>query len=205
MTLILKYIKNALVLFRFIPHILIFYCHPNKGLLSKELTVWARVIMNVDSNNRIFFNFCWLLRFVPEYRSVFYFRLGTTLRTLLSFLAKPRESFYLNMPSVNVGYGCVLQHGFSTIVEAISIGHECQIWHNVTIGTNISHSGNKPIIGNNVKVCTGAIVLGKIQIGNNVTIGAGTIIVKDVPDNCTVVGNPATIIKKDGVSVSIKL
>ena len=55
-----------------------------------------------------------------------------------------------------------------------------------------------PTIGNNVKICAGAIVIGDVHIGDNSTIGAGAIVLKDVPDNCIVVGNPARIIKRNG-------
>jgi serine O-acetyltransferase len=109
------------------------------------------------------------------------------------------------MQSDKIGVGLVMQHGFSTIIEAVAIGKECQIWHNVTIGTNISNTGNKATIGDNVKICTGSMVLGRITIGNNVTIGAGCVVVKDVPSNCVVVGNPATIVKLNGERVNIPL
>lgn len=54
----------------------------------------------------------------------------------------------------------------------------------------------RPVIGDNVKICTGAIVCGDITIGNNVIIGAGSVVFKSIPDNCVVVGNPARIIKR---------
>jgi len=187
---------------RFIFHLFIFYFHPKKDILIKERNQWIKVILN--SENYSLYKFIWLLKFIPEYRSVYYFRVGR-ISHLLRILAYGRESLYLNMPSKDVGSGLVIQHGFSSIVEAIKIGTNCQIWHNVTIGTNISHSGNNAIIGDNVKVCAGAIVIGKIRIGNNVTIGAGSLIVKDVPNNCTVIGNPATIIRKNGVPVNMLL
>lgn len=63
----------------------------------------------------------------------------------------------------------------------------------------------RPVIGKNVRVATGAIVIGDVRIGDNVVIGAGAVVVKDVPDNCVVVGNPARIVKKDGIKVDIKL
>lgn len=47
-----------------------------------------------------------------------------------------------------------------------------------------------------MKICGGAIVIGKIMIGNNVIIGAGAVVTKDIPDDCVVVGNPARIIKE---------
>lgn len=94
-----------------------------------------------------------------------------------------------------IDLGLVIQHGHSTRIGAKSIGRDCQIWHNVTIGTNKSHSGNFPTIGNNVKICTGSVVIGDITIGNNAIIGAGSIVVKDVPANSIVAGNPAKIIR----------
>jgi serine O-acetyltransferase len=61
------------------------------------------------------------------------------------------------------------------------------------------------IIGNNVRIGTGAIVLGNIYVGDNVNIGAGAVVVKNVPSNCTVIGNPAYIVKENGIKVSKKL
>ena len=52
-----------------------------------------------------------------------------------------------------------------------------------------------PVIGNNVTIYTGAIVVGGIHIGDNAVIGAGAVVVKDVPANTTVVGQPMRIIK----------
>lgn len=153
---------------------------------------WINVIAN--SNEYSLKNILFLLRYVPEFRSVLYFRLGGLLKIFLNILARERQLLFINISSHLVGEGLVIQHGHSTIVEADSIGRNCQIWHNVTVGTNKSHSGNKPTIGDNVKICAGAIVIGKISIGNNVTIGAGTVVVKSIPDNSIVVGNPARII-----------
>ena len=59
-------------------------------------------------------------------------------------------------------------------------------------------NNNLPIIGNNVTVYAGAIIVGGIHIGDNVTIGAGAVVVKDVPDNTTVVGAPVRLISKGG-------
>lgn len=46
-----------------------------------------------------------------------------------------------------------------------------------------------PIIGDNVSIGNGAIVVGPIVIGNNVIIGANSYIDKDVPDNTKIIGN----------------
>ncbi len=78
------------------------------------------------------------------------------------------------------------------------------MWQNVTIGKQWP-GGEKPVIGNNVFICTGAVVLGNITIGDNVVIGANAVVTKSVPDNCIVAGNPAVIIKREGKRVNEKL
>ena len=55
----------------------------------------------------------------------------------------------------------------------------------------------KPTIGDNVKICAGAIVIGGVSIGNNSIVGAGAVVVKDVPPNEVWAGNPAHFIKKN--------
>lgn len=72
----------------------------------------------------------------------------------------------------------------------------------VTIGAK---GDKRPVIGNNVRVATGAIVIGGVTIGDNVIIGAGAVVVKDVPSNSVVVGNPARIVKQNGKKVDILL
>lgn len=52
------------------------------------------------------------------------------------------------------------------------------------------------IVGDNVFLGAGAIILPGVRIGNNVIIGAGSIISKNIPDNVVVAGNPAKIICK---------
>lgn len=187
---------------RFLPHVFFFYFHPKYSFLIKERNIWIKIIKNEEIYTLK--NFIWLLRVLPEYRSVLYYRMGR-VSLILNFFAKGRNPLQFDTPAKKIDIGLVLQHGFSTIVNAKKIGVNCQIWHNVTIGTNKSQSGNIPTIGNNVKICAGAIVLGNIIIGDNVTIGAGSVVVKSVPENAIVVGNPARIIKFNEEKVFIKL
>jgi len=94
-----------------------------------------------------------------------------------------------------IGKGFFIGH-FGTIVTNVEtvIGENCNIAHLVTIG--VTRRGPKtgvPVIGNEVWIGTGAVIVGKITIGNNVLIAPGAYVNFDVPDNSIVVGNPGTI------------
>lgn len=50
-------------------------------------------------------------------------------------------------------------------------------------------------IGNNIWICTGAIILPGVTIGDNSVIGAGSVVTKDIPANSLAVGNPCKVIR----------
>ncbi|MEG2641380.1 MAG: sugar O-acetyltransferase, partial [Eubacterium sp.] len=51
------------------------------------------------------------------------------------------------------------------------------------------------VIGDNVWIGGGVVILPGVRIGNNVVIGAGSVVTKDIPDNVVAVGNPCRIIQ----------
>ncbi len=51
--------------------------------------------------------------------------------------------------------------------------------------------GRPVVIGSNVWIGGGAIILPGITIGDDAIIGSGSVVTRDVPDGATVVGNPA--------------
>ena len=131
-----------------------------------------------------------ILLLVPEFRNLFYIRIYKVshkfhLGKILEIILPPEKSLTLN-GKCEYGKGLFFQHGFSTIVNAKSIGDFCFINQQVTIGDS---TGNEdiPTIGNNVRICAGAIIVGNVKIGDNVVIGAGATVYKDVPSNSVVV------------------
>jgi serine O-acetyltransferase len=133
------------------------------------------------------------------FRNIFFFRIGW-LGKIIKVYMHEQES--LHIMTQKIGKGLIVVHGDSTFINAKEIGERCYVNQNVTIGT----IGDKtPTIGNDVRVATGAIVLGDITIGDNVVIAAGAVVVKSVPSNCMVAGNPAYIKKLNGERVNIKL
>lgn len=125
-----------------------------------------------------------------EFRSLIYYRLGKG-GYLIDWLLAGQKCLYIY--TSNIGGGLLLQHAFSTIITANKIGNNCKIMQQVTIGFN---GDMKPILGDNVIVCSGAKIIGGVTIGNNVIVGANAVVVHDVPDNSIVGGVPAKIIRR---------
>ena len=100
-------------------------------------------------------------------------------------------------PGATIGKRLFIDHGMGIVIgETSTIGNDCTIYHNATLGgTGKDQNKRHPDLGNNVMVGAGAKILGPIKIGNNVKIGANSIVLKDIPDNVTVVKSNK-IIKK---------
>ncbi len=148
-----------------------------------------------------------VLLFCPEFRNIFYSRVSIISRNMhIAFLLEvilPKFKFLsIGTRAENIGGGLFIQHGNSTIIHAKSIGENCWINQNVTIGDS---GKGIPTIGNNVRICTGSVVLGPISIGDNCIIGANATVVKDVPPNCTVIPSASYIMKQNDVRVQQKL
>lgn len=94
-------------------------------------------------------------------------------------------------------------NGLGVVVHPkTSVGENSLIMHHVTIGGNKgkkrTYDGTEftcPIIGKNVFIGPGAMIIGPIIIGDNAKIGAGSLVLKDVPYNGVVFGTPAKLIK----------
>jgi len=109
---------------------------------------------------------------------------------------------HLTLTKIPIDGGLLLFHAYGTILNAQSIGKDCRIVHNVTLGDK---NGGKPVIGDRVEILTNAVIFGDIRIGDNCVIGPGAVVYKSIPDNCVVVGNPAYILKLNGMIVNQKL
>jgi serine O-acetyltransferase len=135
-----------------------------------------------------------LLLFNKEYRNVFLYRQSLILKKIIGLFFPPVPSLQVVTKSKNLGKGLLVVHGFSTIINAKQVGENFTIYQQCTVGYGKT---GKPIIGDNVTMYAGSIVIGDVTIGDNCIIGAGAVINKSLPPNTTCVGKGFRVLKKE--------
>jgi serine O-acetyltransferase len=201
---IIKFVFLIISSIRLIPHLIILEIHKNRYVIYSDIKRWMEELhLEKYHIDNIKTAFLYLMTYQHGYRNLFYYRIGY-LCFFIQFLCKPMNTLFIGHEiGSSIAEGLVLWHPFSTIINAKSIGKNCSIWQQVTIGKG--NNGEVPIIGNNIKIFAGAIIIGNITIGDNAKIGAGAVVTKNIPENCTVIGCPAYIIKKNGIKVKEEL
>lgn len=115
-------------------------------------------------------------------------------------LARYRYKYGIEIPfTLRIGPGLLIVHCGGIVVGAEAIGNNVSISQGVTIGS--TYRGKRqgcPIIGDNVYIGPGAVLIGKINVGNNVAIGANCVVTTDIPDNAVVAGVPGKVISYQG-------
>lgn len=130
----------------------------------------------------------------------FGYRLGGS--PTLPILLQPRECNSI----IEIGEGTILVNGTELLArEKIQVGKNCRIgarclildsdFHGIRTTERNKVGITKPvIIGNDVLIGIGVIILKGIVIGDDAIIGAGSVVTKNVPAGGIAVGNPVRII-----------
>jgi len=88
------------------------------------------------------------------------------------------------------------------IGKGVEIAPHCAFYsydHGMAPGVPVSKQAKRSkggiVIGDDVWLGFGVIVLDGVQIGDGAVIGAGSVVIKSIPENCIAAGNPARVIK----------
>ena len=140
---------------------------------------------------------------------------GQRRRTILHQLLGSCGDGVTILPPLRADYGQYVHVGAGTFINydcilldvaVIRIGANCQIAPRVSILTATHpvephpralgwESGVPVIIGDNVWLGAGVIVLPGVTIGDNSVIGAGAVVTSDIPADVVAFGNPARVIR----------
>ncbi len=97
-----------------------------------------------------------------------------------------------------IGPGLMIMHRNGIYLGPVTIGDNCVLHHNVTIGERVAGGEHGvPRLGDNVWIGPGATLTGDIAVGDNVTIAAGTVLSRSVPGGALVAGNPGRVVQRD--------
>ena len=105
-------------------------------------------------------------------------------------------------PQAEIGRGVYFYHGLGTVIgKGSRIGERALICHGVTTGGR----GGAPVIGDDVSIWAGAVVIGRITVGDRVEVGANAVVIKDVPADSIAIGVPARIVSHTGEPVVVRV
>jgi serine O-acetyltransferase len=98
-----------------------------------------------------------------------------------------------------IGKGLFIPHTSGIVIGAFSIGENAIIYQGVTIGAReldfLYSESSRPIIGNDVIISTGAVILGAVTIGDRSRIGANSVVLSSIPEDALAAGAPARIVR----------
>ncbi len=102
-------------------------------------------------------------------------------------------------PCAEIGTGLFIPHPVGIVIGAAKIGNSFTVYHNTTIGLRAALGGEEcrnlyPVVGDDVVLSAGSLVLGPIRVGNKAKVGSNAVVLINVPDDATAVGVPARIL-----------
>lgn len=96
----------------------------------------------------------------------------------------------------DIAPGLSLPHPMGVVIGPVKIGKNAVIHQNVTMGRaqstdEIGNGYGRAVIGDDVVVYAGAVLIGAVKVGDKAQIGANAVVVSDVPEGATAFAMPA--------------
>ncbi|MFK0385433.1 serine O-acetyltransferase [Agrobacterium sp. NPDC090273] len=92
-----------------------------------------------------------------------------------------------------VAGGLYIPHPYGIVIGAATLHANVTVLQNVTIGRRSKADASDPVIGENVFLGAGCVVLGGITLGKGSSVGANSVLLTDLPEGATAIGIPAKI------------
>ncbi len=168
--------------------------HIESGNISVGRSLWVHQLRGIANYMRSFWRFKVRQRWIKT-----------------NGMTRIHSTVHLNAPHKDLTFGHHVQLGPHCHVSADAhfgnyvlcaahvsfIGKNEHTYHTpgVTVWNGERGVDEPTIIGNDVWIGHGAIILGGVKIGDGAIIAAGSVVVKDVPPMTIIGGNPARVIK----------
>lgn len=154
---------------------LICYFHPMDQIF--RYLVWLRICHAVAGNKWLKYSIGWICLLVRCHYEIKY--------------------GIVTPSSINIGRGLNVVHGGGVFLNCESIGDNFTVFQGVTLGKKAGSTNEGfPIVGDNVMVCAGAVIVGRVKLGDGCIVGANSFVSHDVPPKTLVAGVPAKVIRQ---------
>jgi serine O-acetyltransferase len=157
---------------------------------------------------------------LPGFRAVAVYRFGKwvqaesgsgIVRGPIAYLARRlhlamfryvRNHYGIELPlTANLGRRVQIGHQSGIVIHPYAtIGDDCIIRQNVTIGAWSSERSEAPTVGNHVEFGAGSSILGAVTIGDGARIGPHAVVMTDVPAGAMVFVNPPRMVSPHGTA-----
>lgn len=174
--------------------------------LIRQMGLWAVIVEDYHANRRSPGR--------PGFHALLVHRFGVWANTFRRPIRIPLSIFYhigfyfcravygIELPrTVKLGRRFEIGHQHGIIVHTwATFGNDCIIRQGCTLGMTtherwVPHEG--PVIGNNVSLSPGCIIIGNVKIGDNVQIGPNCVVNMDIPADRIVFTPPPRVFPRE--------
>ncbi len=110
-----------------------------------------------------------------------------------------KYSISLNL-NAEIDLGLYIPHPIAIVITECKIGKNFTIHQGCTIGQKYKNGQvgewNIPVIGDNVRMFAGSMIIGDVRVADDVKLGANSVLMKDALSSGVYVGTPAKRLEK---------
>ncbi len=127
---------------------------------------------------------------------------GSRFHTYMGFYYERKKNRLGSRLGIEIGPNCfgkglsIWHYGSIVVNPNVRVGENCVLRGANCIGNN-GASNKTPVLGDNIELGYGAIIIGDIDVASNTVIGANAVVVKSITESGTYVGVPAKVVNRN--------